>query len=71
MKSKSILYMFFSLIAPINMMMAQVPGFDTNVDDIGPSAPIDDYILPVLLAVLLVSLGLIIFNSLNASKKLN
>ena len=72
MKFKTLLYLFIVFIAPINMIIAQVPGFDDNVDDIGPSAPIDDYILPVLFVVFFISIGLMLFNSLsNTSKKLS
>ena len=72
MKFKTLFYLFIVFIAPINMIIAQVPGFDDNVDDIGPSAPIDDYILPVLFVVFFISIGLMLFNSLsNTSKKLS
>lgn len=72
MKFKTLFYLFIVFIAPINVIIAQVPGFDDNVDDIGPSAPIDDYILPVLFVVFFISIGLMLFNSLSyTSKKLS
>ena len=67
---KTLLYTFFVFIASTNLLIAQVPGFDDNVDDIGPSAPIDDYILPVLATVFLASITLIIYNTFKTSKKL-
>lgn len=69
MKSKTIFYLLFFFLVPVNIIIAQgVPTFDDDVDD-GIAVPIDQYIYPILLTFLIVGIAFFCYNYLKTLRK--